>query len=154
MSENTEEVMPYEQTVNSHFSDGKNLPIVEHILIDKSIIHKFPLNNEEQMFAVLMEIAASFFVNFHSDKDKEELADYLQYPALGFIKVVPFISYNPELITCIKVNYMPADKLLSVEDFYQYKADEIPNEVLDMINEEEENTKQIFKKFGDVPKER
>lgn len=154
MQEDEQEIMPYELTVNSHFSKGKDFPIVEYISMYESVVNLFPIDKEEQMFEILLEIAGSFFMNFNSDKEKERYAEFLKYPALGFTKVMRFRTINPDLVTCIRMHYLTEEKAIIVEEFIQYKEDEIPDKVLDMINEtDKENTKLIFKIFHDVPKE-
>ena len=160
MSENIEEreVRPYEESLNSQFQNGKDLPLVYHVVVDKDLQYSLPMDDQVLAWQILLEITSLFLANFVSDKEDadchadELLKTYKDIPMMGLLKVMPLQSYNPHLITCFKIKYIPSDYVLALEEFIQYPEDSIPDRVLDLINEQEENTREIFKKYGEMPK--
>ena len=158
MSDNTKEARPYEESLNSQFTNGKDLPLVYHVVVDKDLQYSLPMDDQVLTWKILLEITSLFLGNFVSDKEDkgcqadELLKTYKDIPMMGLLKIMPLKSYNPHLITCFKIKYIPSDYVLALEEFIQYPEDSIPDRVLDLINEQEENTREIFKKYGEMPK--
>ena len=154
MSENTEkEVRTYEDSFNAKFSNGRELPIIQHFVISKDAYNNLPTHDMDLMGVIMIEIAKSFLSCFVPDSEPTlSLEQYNEYPSLGHMKVIPLQSYNPDLMTCFSVEYIKDKETLALREFMQYQSDKIPDRVLDLINDNEEERGSVvaYIKYGDV----